>query len=235
MDLNKRLFDLLYESRRTQKELADFLGVNERNVSAWKARGSNPPSELIAPIASFFGMSTDKFLTGSDPPSTNVVEGGVNGGTVVQGVGHDVVLGAGASDLSGSGPVLLRLFNSLDIKRQVRLLGFAFSLEDEMNGENCRGGSVAKDSSPIVRSARVRVSGSCEEWFPVVVENLKKQGYVNISGDPLSFSASGDYPGGHISIVLSPVGNEVEVVSSVTANVDNVGEIVDKIIGGGVS
>ena len=57
MNLNKRLFDLLYQSRRTQKDLAEALGISERNVSSWKMRGSDPPANLIVGIAAFFGAN----------------------------------------------------------------------------------------------------------------------------------------------------------------------------------
>lgn len=214
INVNKRLFDLLYETRHTQKELADALGINERNISAWKSRGTNPPSELIAPIAAFFGMSTDRFLTGVDSPSTNVVGGDVTGGTVVQGAGRDVVIETAKNELSDECRALIGLYNTLDMKRRVRLLSFAFSLEDE------RGGGFATQS--------VHLSGTCEHWFPYVVELMKKGGCEDISSDKDSMVVKGDYPWGSMSIRLSPEEEGSGVVAYISTSVDIVNKIVDK-------
>ena len=51
MTINERLFLLLAEAHRSQKDLADFIGVNERNIASWKQRGSDPPAKLIVKIA----------------------------------------------------------------------------------------------------------------------------------------------------------------------------------------
>lgn len=133
MNLNKRLFDLLYESRKTQKQLADAIGISERNISSWKARGSDPPSACIMGISQFFGMSAECFLTGEEhPSSTNVVGGNVTGGTVVQGSHSSRIMIAGdKNQLTEEESEILRLFQSLDVRRRVKLFEFAFSLEEE--------------------------------------------------------------------------------------------------------
>lgn len=141
MNLNKRLFDLLYESRRTQKELADALGISERNVSAWKARGSDPPSGLIVGIAKFFGISVECFLTGEDHTSTaNVVSENATVGTIVQGPNnsHVIVSNGDKRPLTDEESELLRLFNSLDVKRRIKILDLAFTLDDEARSEKIK-------------------------------------------------------------------------------------------------
>ena len=128
MNLNKRLFDLLYQSRRTQKDLAEALGISERNVSSWKMRGSDPPANLIVGIAAFFGISVECFLTGEEhAPASNVVGGNVDAGAVVQqGSSNSHVFvsggGSGKRTLSDEESELLRLFSSLDVKRRIKIL-----------------------------------------------------------------------------------------------------------------
>ena len=141
VNLNKRLFDLLYQSRRTQKDLAEALGISERNVSSWKMRGSDPPANLIVGIAAFFGISVECFLTGEEhAPASNVVGGNVDAGAVVQqGSSNSHVFvsggGAGKRTLSDEESELLRLFSSLDVKRRIKILDLAFKLEDEARAE----------------------------------------------------------------------------------------------------
>lgn len=141
MNLNKRLFDLLYQSRRTQKDLAEALGISERNVSSWKMRGSDPPANLIVGIAAFFGISVECFLTGEEhATASNVVGGNVNAGAVVQqGSSNSHVFvsggGSGKRTLSDEESELLRLFSSLDLKRRIKILDLAFKLEDEARAE----------------------------------------------------------------------------------------------------
>ena len=70
LTINERLFQLLTDQRQTQKGLADFIGVNERNIATWKARGSDPPAKLISKIADFFNVSIEWMLTGEDQHGT---------------------------------------------------------------------------------------------------------------------------------------------------------------------
>lgn len=66
MEINNRIFALLTERRYTQHEFAERIGVSYKTVSAWKARGSNPPSEYIPAIAEFFNVSAMYILTGEE-------------------------------------------------------------------------------------------------------------------------------------------------------------------------
>lgn len=136
MNLNKRLFDLLTENHRTQKELADAISVPERTVSSWKARGSEPPAGCVMSISKFFGISAECFLTGEEHTATNVINGNVASGTVVQGANSSRITIKENHSLTDEEMELLRLFHSLDVKRRVKLLDFGFTLEEELNSKN---------------------------------------------------------------------------------------------------
>ena len=66
MTICERVFFLLAEGCREQRELAKFIGVPPKTVSTWKARGTNPSAEYIAGIAEYFSVSTDFLLTGEE-------------------------------------------------------------------------------------------------------------------------------------------------------------------------
>lgn len=130
MTINKRVFQLLYESRRTQKELADFCGVNERNVGSWKARGSDPPAKLICKIAEFFGVSVVWLLTGEDRDQPSFVNNGSVSGNLGPNSGSIYVMGEGEHVLSAECAELLRVYESLGVRDRIRLLDSAFQIAD---------------------------------------------------------------------------------------------------------
>jgi len=138
MQINQRIFDLLRQNNKTQKEFADFLGITQQTVNTWKTRGSNPPSELIYLIADFFSVSIEWLLTGESPHKGTVhVSGSVSNGSVVQGVnnGNFVVHNGQERGLSDEAAELLRIYESLDVKKRMNLLKVAFELEEEKNNQ----------------------------------------------------------------------------------------------------
>ena len=55
---------------------------------------------------------------------------------------------------------------------------------------------------PVVRSVSVR--GPCSEWFPVVVDSLRANGFFDVSADFPSLRLSAAYSGGFALVALSP-------------------------------
>lgn len=64
MTINERIFRLLDNKNKSQKELAEYIGTTPQVVNKWKTRGTNPPSEFIYKISKYFDTSTDYILTG---------------------------------------------------------------------------------------------------------------------------------------------------------------------------
>ena len=64
--VNKRLFRLLGNKHGVQREFANFIGVSETTVNAWKTRGSGIDSELISKIAEFLKVSDTYLLRGEE-------------------------------------------------------------------------------------------------------------------------------------------------------------------------
>lgn len=138
--INERVFNLLFESRRTQKDLADFCGVNERNVGSWKARGSDPPAKLICKIAEFFGVSVVWLLTGEDREQASFVNNGSVAGNLGPNSGSVYVVNGGERVLSDECAELVRVYESLGIRDRIRLLDAAFKIADD-SASAVKGGS----------------------------------------------------------------------------------------------
>lgn len=134
MTINERLFALLKERGQGQNDLAAALGISQRTVSAWKNRGSDPPSNLISAISVFFGVSLEWLLTGDELPKGFQMTGSVFGSTIV-GSNHGslIVRNGQRHMLSDEASELLRIYESLDLKRRLKLLDLAINLEEETN------------------------------------------------------------------------------------------------------
>ena len=66
MTICERVFSLLADAGREQRELAKFIGVPAQTVSTRQVRGTNPGAEYIAAIAEFFSVSADYIWTGEE-------------------------------------------------------------------------------------------------------------------------------------------------------------------------
>lgn len=130
MTINERVFGLITDRRCTQKSLADFIGVNERNVATWKMRGTDPPARHICRIAEFFGVSVEWLLTGEDHPRTSFVNNGSVSGNLGPHHGTLIVRNGGERELSDECAELLHIYEGLDVRRRVSLLKCAIDLAD---------------------------------------------------------------------------------------------------------
>lgn len=63
-----KLAEFRKEKGLTQKDLADQLNTNFKNIGAWEQRRAEPCIEDICLLADFFGCSTDELL-GREPHS----------------------------------------------------------------------------------------------------------------------------------------------------------------------
>jgi len=75
MTIGQRMFQLLDESKREQKELALYIGAPTNTVSNWRTRPSDPPAKFLIPICEFFGVSIEYLLFGdaNEKKTSNVM------------------------------------------------------------------------------------------------------------------------------------------------------------------
>lgn len=117
----------------SQKTMLTECGLGINTISQM-SKGNDMLSKNLARIADYLNCSVDYLLGRTDEPSTvsNVIGGNVTGGAVVQGYHNsNVTVNSSERKLTDEEIELLRLFNSLDVKRRIKLLDYGFALEDE--------------------------------------------------------------------------------------------------------
>ena len=135
MTINERVFRLLDESHRTQKEFSTFIGAGERGVGNWRTRGSDPHAKLIPKIAEFFSVSMEWLLTGEEHPRDSFVNNGSVSGNLGPHTGTIIVRNGGEKLLSEECAELVRVYESLDVRQRIQLLKAAFEIADGSESE----------------------------------------------------------------------------------------------------
>lgn len=64
-----RIKELRKSKNMTQKQMAQALGIAERNYQRYEASENNPSSQMLITIADYFNVSTDYLLGRSDSPT----------------------------------------------------------------------------------------------------------------------------------------------------------------------
>lgn len=120
MTISQRIFELLKEKHRTQKELSEYIGISPAAISSWKSKNTNPSADKIVKIAEFFEVSPVYLLTGSS--------------TLPEDSGETVMLDPPDGYLTGMDSPehrMLHMFRSLDSAQQGHVLAI---LEAMLNG-----------------------------------------------------------------------------------------------------
>ncbi|MEV2286464.1 helix-turn-helix transcriptional regulator [Paenibacillus larvae] len=124
---------LLKKQNRKQAELAEFVGVKSNTVSDWLNKGTSPKIEHLCRISDFFNTSLDFILTGKECPSHSASN--ISNSAIVQGNHATTLIVKNGElkerELNQQEIEILRVYNSIDIKKQTMLLSYAFQLEDE--------------------------------------------------------------------------------------------------------
>lgn len=64
-----RLKELRKSNGKTQKELAEYLGISERGYQNYEMGKREPNLEILSKLADYFNVSTDYLLGRSDDPN----------------------------------------------------------------------------------------------------------------------------------------------------------------------
>lgn len=106
--------------------------LSKSTVSRWENNTQEPMVSTIASIAAFFGVSPLWMMGQSDDRACSASN--IQNSAVVQGNNATTLIvrnGSAEVSLSEQEAELLRVFQSLSVKGQTRLLTFAFDLENE--------------------------------------------------------------------------------------------------------
>lgn len=83
MDISERIQGLRKAGGLSQEELADRLGVSRQAVSKWESGQSTPDLEKVIGLSSFFSVSTDYILKGTEPEPPGIQPGKKEGDAYV--------------------------------------------------------------------------------------------------------------------------------------------------------
>ena len=67
MDILNRIISLLEIQHKTQKDLTDYLGVQNTTFTKWKAGDNTSYMKYLPKIATFLSVSADYLITGEPP------------------------------------------------------------------------------------------------------------------------------------------------------------------------
>lgn len=110
--ISARIFRLLKKEGKTQKDLAKHIGVRQATVSSWRQQRATPSTEMLQSISEFLGVSIDYIVTGQYYRTTSL--------SLDDGQLSDIVC------------ELVRICDTLDMRRKNALLTYAYNLEKEM-------------------------------------------------------------------------------------------------------
>jgi len=122
---------VLMKSRNIKaSHLTRELSLSHGVITQWKQGLQKPSSDAIVKIADYFGVSTD-YLLGRTSESTFTASN-ISNSAVVQSVNNGYVTVNNGSEQLASDELaeLTRIYNSLDVKKRMKMLQFAFSLEE---------------------------------------------------------------------------------------------------------
>ena len=68
-----RICDLLEKQNKSQKDLADYLGIGKNRITDWKAGRIHSYTKYLPQIAEFFGVSVDQLLGTPSPAEASLL------------------------------------------------------------------------------------------------------------------------------------------------------------------
>ena len=108
MSVSKRVLELLSNDKsRSQKELAQAIGVAPSTLSNWLLKNRDIPPDKLIPICEYLGISVNTLLTGNEEPITE------------------------ETAPPGVDPLLIRLISRLNRDQQIELRGYVKRMLDE--------------------------------------------------------------------------------------------------------
>lgn len=105
----RRLKNLRVDTGKTQKEIADILGVDRTTYVKYENGNSEPNFEMLRKLSDLFDVSIDYLLEQKELPADD------NGGQA----------------LSADEQLILKLYESLDDKDKAKAEGFLAALADQ--------------------------------------------------------------------------------------------------------
>lgn len=124
----QKVKQLRKERKLTQQQLADKLFIEQTTVSSWERGKAFPDTSRLQEIADFFGVGVDELLGRETLVQNNIT---TNNGVAIGQAREGVTINTNELKLSAQEQDLIRIYNSIDCKQQIKLMQFAYELEEE--------------------------------------------------------------------------------------------------------
>lgn len=112
----------------SQTELAEKLGIAQTTISSWK-RGKNPSTKILLKLSEELKVPIEKLTSGEN--SNNFFSNSGIIGNENQTISNSTI---NENNLLSSQEIeLLRIYNNLNFKNQIKLLNLAIELEESKN------------------------------------------------------------------------------------------------------
>lgn len=137
MTISQRIFLILKEKGKKQKELSQYTGISEQTISDWKKKGSIPSADKISGIADFLEVSTDYLLTGKERSFSNITQstigaiGNHSTGTVNVQPKDNTIGVTNSSKSDETAQEIMRILNKLTLKERSKLLTMIYDFEEQ--------------------------------------------------------------------------------------------------------
>lgn len=125
----ERILELMKSKGVKAKDVTEHAGLGHGAITNWKTGRSKPNMDAIIKLATYFGVSADYLLFGKEHDKISTTK--ISNSAVAQGVNAKAVNGNQNVELSSEAAELLRVYNSIDVKKRIKLLECAFKLEEE--------------------------------------------------------------------------------------------------------
>lgn len=136
--VHDRIMEAMSAAGLSCKDICDFVGVDCAADDALEQLGKLPRVKTLMSLSAYLGVPASWLLSGKgrSPSGTPALPGmGINetaDSTVVQGnSAGTLIINNGAVQMSEQKRELLRIFDSLPIRKQTKLLSFAYDVADE--------------------------------------------------------------------------------------------------------
>ena len=128
----KRIRDLREDSDLSQEQVASILHVAQRTYSHYETGSHDIPTEALYLLCDFYDVSIDYLLRGigNSSPTENNVSGELTNSTVIQ-ANRDGTVFSNERIVSPEANELLHIYDKLGVRERVKLLNFAFGMEEE--------------------------------------------------------------------------------------------------------
>ncbi len=138
MEINERIFFLLEQEGKKASALAAYLNIKPSSITSWKNEGSYPSSKYIQKISEFLNVSVNYLITGEEDSkyaNENILNSAIvhgNNSKAINGDNFEINKNTGINPLSEQQKELIRIYNSLSVRKQIELMSLAYKMEEEI-------------------------------------------------------------------------------------------------------